>query len=58
LLLAGIGPGKLKIAKVVPSYEKDDQSLTCNYRPILLSRPSEKLVEKSCTLIGLHNFLT
>ena len=45
-LLTGIFPDKLKIAKVVPLYKKDDPWLTDNYRPISLLPSISKLFEK------------
>ena len=45
-LLTGIFPDKLKIAKVVPLYKKDDPSLTDKYRPISLMPSISKLFEK------------
>ena len=45
-LTTGIFPDKLKIAKVLPLYKKDDNSLLDNYRPISLLPAISKVFEK------------
>ena len=45
-LVTGIFPSKLKIAKVFPSFKKDDATLMDNYRPISLLTSISKLFEK------------
>ena len=45
-LLTGIFPTKLKIARVLPSFKKDDVTLMDNYRPISLLTSTSKLFEK------------
>ena len=42
----GIVPDKLKIAKVIPIYKKDDKSIPNNYRPISLLSILNKVMEK------------
>ncbi len=42
----GIFPDKLKIAKVLPLFKKDDENLFTNYRPISLLPTISKVFEK------------
>ena len=35
-LSSGVVPDKLKVAKVIPIYKKDDSALFSNYRPVSL----------------------
>ena len=46
LLLTGIFPEKLKIAKVLPLFKKNDCMIMDNYRPILLLPAISKVFEK------------
>ena len=52
----GIFPDKLKIAKVIPLYKKDDPSSFNNYRPISLLPAISKIFEKSMHLQILEYF--
>jgi hypothetical protein len=45
-ILNGIFPEKLKIAKIIPLYKKDDPSSLNNYRPISLLPSISKIFEK------------
>ena len=45
-LVTGIFPDKLKIAKVLPLFKKEDQTVMDNYRPISLLTAISKLFEK------------
>ena len=45
-LSSGIFPNKLKIAKVIPIFKKDDAHSLNNYRPISLLPPISKVFEK------------
>ena len=45
-LCSGILPDKLKIAKVIPLYKKDDDRSFGNYRPISLLFFISKIVER------------
>ena len=45
-LLTGIFPEKLKIAKVIPLYKKEDRLIMGNYRPISHLPAISKLFEK------------
>ena len=42
----GIFPSKLKLAKVIPIYKKDDQHILDNFRPISLLSTMSKVFEK------------
>ena len=44
--MIGIFPNKLKIAKVLPLFKKDDPTIMDNYRPISLLTAISKLFEK------------
>ena len=46
MLITGIFPDKLKIAKVAPVYKKDDETLFTNYRPISMLPSISKIFEK------------
>ena len=54
-LLTGIFPTKLKIARVLPSFKKDDVTLMDNYRPISLLTSTSKLFEK-IVFTQLYNY--
>ena len=45
-LVTGIFPAKLKVAKVIPLFKKDDDSIVDNYRPVSLLPSISKLFEK------------
>ena len=45
-LCSGIFPSKLKLAKVKPLYDKEDQRVFGNYRPISLLSSISKIFEK------------
>ena len=45
-LVTGIFPNKLKIAKVVPLFKKDDNLIMDNYRPVSLLTSISKIFEK------------
>ena len=45
-LCTGIFPDKLKIAKVIPVYKKDDNKLFVNDRPISLLSSISKMFER------------
>ena len=45
-LITGIYPHRLKIAKVIPIYKKENKLLMDNYRPISLLSSMSKLFEK------------
>lgn len=53
----GVFPDRLKIAKVVPIYKKEDRSLMSNYRPISLLSVFSKLIERLMHK-RLYSFLT
>ena len=44
--MTGIFPNKLKIAKVLPLFKKDDPTIMDSYRPISLLTAISKLFEK------------
>ena len=45
-LSQGVVPDKLKVAKVVPVYNKSDRKNVINYRPIALFLTFSKFLEK------------
>ena len=45
-LIIGIYPDKLKIAKLIPLFKKDEEAKTDNYRPISLLSSISKIFEK------------
>ena len=45
-LATGIFPDKLKIAKVMPFYKKDDITLMANYRPVSLLTSTSKYLKR------------
>ena len=62
ILNSGIFPNKLKEAKVIPIYKKEDKNNFTNYRPISLLPTISKLIEKVIynqvfTLFSSHNLL-
>ena len=54
-LSTGIFPDRLKIARVIPLYKGDDDSLFNNYRPISLLPAISKVFEKSM-FIQIYNY--
>ncbi len=46
MLNIGIFPDKLKIAKIIPVYEKDDETVIINYRRISLLLTISKVFER------------
>ena len=56
-LVTGIFPTKLKIARVLPSFKKDDVTIMDNYRPISLLTSTSRLFEK-ILFTQLYNFFT
>ena len=55
ILNSGVFPEKLKIAKVIPIYKKDDNNFFNNYRPISLLPVISKIVEK-CMYKQLYHY--
>ena len=55
-LSTGTFPSKLKIAKIIPVFKKDDRHSLKNYRPISLLPCISKLLEK-CVYNRLYSFL-
>ena len=47
IMKTGIFPNKLKLAKVIPIYKKDDPTQVTNYRPISLLPVLSKVIEKT-----------
>ena len=61
-LCRGIFPTKLKIAKVIPFYKKDDRAIFGNYRPISLLSSVSKVFERVafeqiCEYFALNDLL-
>ncbi len=56
MLKTGIFPDKLKIAKVIPLFKKDDENLYTNYRPISLLPTTSKVFEQ-VIFKQLHQFV-
>ena len=54
-LVTGVFPTKLKIAKVLPLFKKDDYTIMDNYRPISLLTSISKLFEK-VVFSQLHDY--
>ena len=52
-LHTGIVPKKLKIAKVIPLFKKDDNCIVDNYRPISLLPSLSKILERNSVFIKL-----
>ncbi len=46
MLTTGIVPDKIKIAKIIPIYKKDKDTLFTNYRPLSLLPALSKIFEK------------
>ena len=46
-LTTGIFPERLKIAKVIPIYKKDDVKMIENYRPMSILPAISKILEKT-----------
>ena len=46
-LTTGIFPERLKIAKVIPIYKKDDVKMIGNYRPMSILPAISKILEKT-----------
>ena len=47
IMKTGVFPNKMKLAKVIPIYKKDDPTQVTNYRPISLLPVLSKVVEKT-----------
>ena len=47
IMKTGVFPNKMKLAKVIPIYNKDDPTQVTNYRPISLLPVLSKVVEKT-----------
>ena len=47
IITSGIFPDALKISKVIPLYQKDDELILSNYRPIALLPSISKIFEKA-----------
>ena len=43
----GIVPDQMKIARIIPLYKADDESVLTNYRPISILPSSSKILEKN-----------
>ncbi len=56
MLTTCISPDKLKIAKIIPIYKKDKDTLFTNYRPISLLPALSKIFEK-VIFKQLYNFV-
>ena len=56
-LVTGIFPDKLKTAKVLPLFKKEDHAVMDNYRPISLLTATFKLFEK-VVFSQLYDFST
>ena len=55
MITTGIFPEKLKVARVIPLYKKEDDTLFTNYRPISLLPVISKVFEKVIA-IQLYDF--